>query len=277
MYNKIILTLLIAVAIFTMASCNLFPHAEIPSSPDYYNIDEFDFDIIIVGGQSNAYGYGHDLGAEPYNPVEPIYQYVQKEDKVCLETERKFHDDYNSARSFSHQFALRYAKDKLADDKKLLVINVAIGGTPIANLGINENGEESDTYKKTIQIINKFKVNANNQFAAFLWHQGESDVIDETQPTLFNTMLKSTFTGIQNAIGEPTPIVAADFTQAWREGNGKVYNPEKISNEIRDVISELNGKFIETDNIASLSDQIHFSKAGTIELGNLYYEAFLEF
>lgn len=277
--------LVIAIALSAiLTGCETFPMAD-PYDNIYSEIDAFDFDIILVAGQSNAYGYGHDLSGKPYNAKEPIYTYDEATGKVTLETERFFHPDYNTSRSFSHTFAEKYVADgKLKGDRKLLVLNTAVGGTGFCT---NNWGAEEALYKRMLEQIELFKQNPNNKFIGILWHQGETDVVGQaenkehnipyiapsTEAKHYNNLtdlLKET----RKAIGEALPFISGDFTQDWSK---KTPYHEKIETAIRRVMKDQpNCAFVETDEVDTLSDKIHFSKKGTIELGKRYYSKYIE-
>ncbi len=92
------------------------------------------------------------------------------------------------------------------------------------------------------------------------------------------TMLTNTVNGYRNDLGLPTlPFIAGNFTEDWRKPLADGKDHARISDATRNVMSTLSYcKFVETDGIEALSDKIHFSREGTVLLGERYYAAWSE-
>lgn len=238
----------------------------------------YDFDIFIVAGQSNAEGWGNGNTHLKYNPQEPIYSYDAKSNTVSLAK------DGIHGSGFSQYFAQIYAdKEVLADDRKILLLNCAVGGTGFST---GHWGENDTLFLKMIAQIELFKKNHHNTFMGVLWHQGERDVKKGSTTTEHYTNLKTLVTLSRECVGDTTlPFISGDFSHAWRQTcDNKEHdhtsiwyncNYHPVKNAIIQVMTDmLYCAFVDTDGIDANSDKIHFSRKGNIELAKRYKEKY---
>lgn len=122
------------------------------------------------------------------------------------------------------------------------------------------------------------KLNPENRIVGFLWHQGESDVINKSEPKEFYKNLTNLLKSVRNRYGE-MPFIAGDFIYDWRNRNLTECSP--ILKEIRRVVQENKlCAFVETDGLLSNaqknnnSDGIHFCRESLYELGHRYFKAY---
>ena len=151
------------------------------------------FDIIVIAGQSNAEGNGikrddsEIISDKVYQIADknPIGIKVLDNGKVIIDmiypTETVFekaHErvDANGKKfaDFSETFAKCYIDAGFLDnDRKLLIIKTAVGGTGFAR---HEWGVGSILFDRLNLMVDfGLKMNSKNRIVAFLWHQGEHD------------------------------------------------------------------------------------------------------
>ena len=129
------------------------------------------FDIIIQAGQSNAEGYGYGPTGAPYIPDERVW-YMNKNDTISLAVEKVAGNliQTNSALSFAREYI---CQGQLAEDRKLLIIRAAVGGTGFLD---NRWKLTDDLYLHMMEMIRTaLALNPENRLVALLWHQGEND------------------------------------------------------------------------------------------------------
>lgn len=234
------------------------------------NFDTFaDFDIILVAGQSNAEGCGKGNKELRYRPHEPIYRYTDLFG-ITLADETRY-GLFNKRVGFYQYLGDMYVKDNmLVGNRKLLLLNCAVGGTGFSD---NKWGENDCLFVKMIEKIKLFKSNPNNNFVAMLWHQGEQDIIANYPIDSYKSKLINLINLTRKEVGYDIPFIAGDYTQKWRD-NTPTSKP--FSDTTRALMQELgNCAYVESDGAESnRNDDIHFSRKGQFELAKRYYTQF---
>lgn len=251
------------------------------------------YDIIILGGQSNAEGAG--LGE-----VENIYQ---PNDKIlCMDAEKTVEVAPEAMRvtfldkPFSIQvanerlgengqrvgsFALIFAREYMAsglleEGRKLLIVRVAVGGTGFkkGHWGVN-----APLYYKLREMTDyALSLNTENKVVAFLWHQGEHDAFEGNPPENYKKQLLELLSDVR-ARYKGVPFIAGDFVNEWKSLNIESCAP--IVDVIKDVVAEIgNSAFVEAADLPSNNetrkdgDNIHFCKQSAYALGERYFDAY---
>lgn len=239
-----------------------FGKADSPISPDS------DFDILIVAGQSNAEGYGRGSKALAFVPHDPIYTYSVQRGVYPAED---IPVGRLGTRSGFWQFlAELYVRDgRLPEDRKLLVLNSAVGGTGFAD---HQWGVGEPLSERLYKWIGRFSRNPNNRFIAALWHQGEREVVDKVGRQTHYRNMQLLLNGIRDAVGFDLPFVCGDMTESWRQENPACAEITQAQMDLTQ--NNARCAFVGTDGVESnrWPDNIHFSRKGNIELAGRYYE-----
>ena len=263
------------------------------------------FDIIIVAGQSNASGCGMGETTTPWIPDDKIMMFNERftaevvstsyGDMLEIETtgdcfltvadERGENDDKMAV--FALSFAKKYAENNLAEDRKVLLVQTAIGGTGFArkHWGVDEKLEKR-MYK---MVDSALSMNKENRVVGIVWHQGEHDIyengdLDYNARYAFYMEKLSTFIKrLRKKYGE-LPFVSGGFCNGWISEQ----NQDNVK-AIKDVYKDLYEKTSkvkhvwQTEDLKSNSevvkgsaDNVHFSREACYELGRRYYEKFSE-
>jgi len=250
------------------------------------------FDIIIQGGQSNAEGGGLGPIETEYKPCERIlYLNVQKKvetigDRIVITYEQVPFEISVAAERYEvdglrSDFALSFAKAYLdngflAEDRKLLIIRAAVGGTGFQK---EHWGLGKQLYNKLVEMADyALSLNPENRIVGFLWHQGEHDAFEGNTPEKFYKELKEMCLDVRARYGN-MPFIAGDFCHEWRNKNIEICKP--IIDKIQKVVSELgNSGFVESVGLLSNNqkigngDDIHFCRESLYELGKRYFQNF---
>lgn len=251
------------------------------------------FDIIILAGQSNAEGMGLGEVENEFQPTEKIFS-LTAERKVTHLPENliiEYADQPFALRmaeerisggkkiaDFALPFARLYAKEQLNEDRKILIIRAAVGGSGFYKKHWTKDGI---LYLKMLEMIDyALSLNPENCLKAFLWHQGEHDAFEKNSPNLFKEQLKTMIENVRSRYDLPyLPFIAGDFVNEWKTKNLEDCIP--IVEKIKDVINEIGyGAFIETSDLLSNNqkvnngDDIHFCRAAQYEMGGRYFQAY---
>ncbi|MCL2513932.1 MAG: sialate O-acetylesterase [Oscillospiraceae bacterium] len=250
---------------------------------------EYEYDIIILAGQSNMGGCG--LGDVPdlFEPTDLMQLMPQKPNFLGGHTIEK------AAENLSHGmregnigliFAREYIRNGLLEPgRKLLLLKAPAGGTGFIK---GDWGPDDPLYLNMLKMIDTaLALNPANEIKAILWHQGEGEVIYgatyEVHTENFSTFINDT----RAYCGNPClPFIAGDLVEEWRVETAGACEP--VSSAMRDVCNNIgSAAFIETDGLTSNyqavgevngggPDTIHFSKEALYELGIRYFNSYVD-
>ena len=253
------------------------------------------FDIIILAGQSNAEGAGLGEVEKEFQPTEQIYnltaektvehfpenlKIVYAEKPFSLEMAQEREIEGQKTADFALPFAQLYAKNILQDDRNVLIIRAAVGGSGFYKKHWTMDGI---LYGKMLEMVDyALSLNPDNKIKALLWHQGEHDAFEKNAPECFKAQLKGLVTSVRARYHLPQlPFIAGDFVNEWKTENLEICMP--IVDKIKEVTEEVgNGAFIETSDLLSNNqkvrngDRIHFCRSAQYELGKRYFKAFTD-
>ena len=253
------------------------------------NFADVKFDIVLIAGQSNAQGSGYGPVAEEHLPDGVVYRMsgLGKGDKYenstwhlslppVIEIEAL---DSTKSDDFGTAFVREYRrKGLLAEDRKILVLNTALGATSFA---VGHWTPMGLCYRRMLYMIDcALNLHPENRVVALLWHQGESDASRGTTEEAQKDYLTYLFSQVRERThNADLPIIAADFCREWKSQNAEACAP--ILSAIRRAVSDFGGEFLETADLPSNSedgadpeDHIHFSRNSLHILGKRYFEAF---
>ncbi len=267
------------------------------------NLKDLKLDIIILAGQSNAEGCGLGETQNEYalNPdilmmsdTYPVgykkdeggveYLDVKRPTKFTVKTACENISNGQKIGNFALVFAREYAKNDLEKNRKVLIVNAAVGGTGFSRC---QWGVSNPLHNRLTDMIKEaLGYNSENRIVAFLWHQGESDALENKDMPLkeiqsryfdhFSNMIKN----LDDLYDfKKVPLISAGFCNEWAS---------KFSEQCKAVISALvsfcknhkNSAFFETDDLESNNqsigngDDIHFSRKSLYVLGERYYKAY---
>ncbi len=259
------------------------------------------YDIIILAGQSNSEGYGVGPASQEYIPDERVLwlndtanphfeQNDGGQDVFVLDYPSSpvitVADEPVGASGLVGKLALFFARayvaeGRLAEDRKLLILNAGVGGTGFRD---RQWGIGRTLYQRLKDFTAyALSLNPENRLVAFLWHQGECDSVEnpqwdakhryETHRKNLGEMLRD----FKETFSCPAlPVIAGGFCDEWYLKNTAVCDP--VLRAIREICAE-HGAFVETAGLKSNNqqcgngDDIHFCREATHILGGKYYDA----
>lgn len=259
------------------------------------------YDIILLGGQSNASGTGVGSVTDEYVPSDdillmagdgtPSFEKVGENYCLCLNEQGiypiRIAEEATGAAgkigNFALIFAKRYAKTYLKAGRKVLIINAAIGGTGFAR---PEWGVGNMLHTRMRNMLDKgLSTHPQNRVVAFLWHQGEHDAFEnadwdpDRRYRVHKENLTATLEDFYTAIGDSSvPFIAAGFCNEWYLQNA--VSCDAVLAAIRECCEAFDGAFVETADLLSNNqtvgnnDPIHFSRESLHILGKRYFDAY---
>lgn len=259
----------------------------------FKDFSKIEFDIVIAGGQSNCYGSGLGDVKKPFTPSDNIWYLNENYPYPKIFDPEKENKTFTISRatetvernyvigSFPLIFAENYIKGGfLKNNREMIIIKTSVPGAGFSSKKHWGRGNPLD--KQLFNMTNfVLSLNPKNKVTAFLWHQGENDVSCNVSHDVHYDRLKMLLWDIQKAYGKNFPLIAGDFTHAWKEEEKE--SAFIISDCIKKAFLDQGGYFVETDGLTSNheeglndGDTVHFSRKSLYELGERYYKAFAE-
>ena len=243
------------------------------------------FDVIIMGGQSNSVGHvGLGNVENPYEPTGSIW-YLDEDFTIFMAREEGsgncVHGDLNLV------FAREYVNSgRLADGRKVLVVRASPGNAENMGGGFLNKcwGLGDKNYIRLIELTKTaLSLNAGNRIVAFLWQCGETDAMKfSSYQTYYDNLKTLVDTYRQTFPDQHFHFLAAEMSHNWSDGNEAIARP--VEEAARDVCRDVGGRFISSvgctsnreDPESSIDDALHFSRGGLYELGMRYFKAYCE-
>ena len=264
-------------------------------------MNEIKYDIIVVAGQSNAEGNGLGNLRGKYLHKKKIDMLVDCnkplitfDDNGVLQRQQlslnivSFGESKNSDGEMLGSFPLSFSssyvdKGYLEFDRKVLLVNCAIGGTGFARYQWGNNTYlQNRMFEMIDYALSKGK---DNRIVAFLWHQGEHDAFEnsdlsiKTKKSYYYEKFKNLVCKFQEKYGNNIPIIGGDFSYEWIN-DGNFEQCKSISDATKKVLKEVGGAFVKTNGLQSNNqavqngDKIHFSRQSLYILGKRYFNKF---
>jgi hypothetical protein len=253
------------------------------------------YDIIIVAGQSNAVGSGMGAFSDDRSRDALILQLGRfaDEKKIVQATDGLQHWDFPFNQTYAGlgmSFAREYAKN-LSTNRRVLLIPVAKGGSSILQWSRDQ------TYYS--DMINRVKyalsLNSQNRIVAFLWHQGETDILGVaarnsslSTAAAYGTRLQTLIQSVRSdlAASGSFPVLTGGYVPGWNvEGSVNVSSTKSdFQNTIRSVLSTNPPAYFvssaqlisnyESGASSEIAQNIHFSGASQILFGKRFFQVF---
>lgn len=232
------------------------------------------YDIFVIGGQSNVVGYGTPMLASDVFP-DGTYQYTQNGNVEELETYPLDHiEAYANQIGFQHTFLDAYIADgKLQTGRKILLIPCGHPGTSFVGGRWEEGGDLHTAMLNRITAV-KNLVGRNGVFKAILWHQGESDLIEGNTVTNYKAQLGKLIDNARAITGN-IPFIMGEWQQDWLATYGDM--GIQMQAVLSDIAEEKESCYlVSADGLTgdSKNGTIHFSAEAQRTFGERYYAGY---
>jgi len=239
------------------------------------------YDIVVMAGQSNGYGFGLGKVTEPYEAFDKVW-YLDEDFTVFMAREEGHGNFVRS--DLSLIFAREYVKSgRLVEGRKLLIVRASPGNRE--NMGggfLNRCWGPGDFMRERMfrQTETALALNPENRIVAFLWQQGETDSIKQASyETHYGNLLRLIIDFMKAFPNQKFPFLAGNMVPQWIGNNMDITAP--VVRAIKDVCAAVGGRFVESEGLTSnyqvldaTDDTIHFSREGIYGLGERYFKLF---
>ena len=237
------------------------------------------FHVFLLMGQSNMSGGVVAAGDTQPTPYVLKMRYTQKgETPQWVPGAHPLHPRRPNKKKM-HGLGISFAQTYLADNPEVVVglIPMAWGGK-----GISQLNKGSKIYSDAIR-----HAKASTQtgtLKAVLWHQGESDTVEQTKTDTYEIKLQQLINDVREDLGDPQlPFIAGNLAEFY--GTGKDHNaPDRVAriNKIKGILRSLPEKvphtgFVETTGCSPAARaKVHFNRQSYILLGKRYAEVYFD-
>ena len=234
--------------------------------------------IILLVGQSNTH-YGLGLNEVIDAPVNGIYQLGRFDNNRCIVQACEPLDNHTKAEN-RIGFAFTFTKllhEHLPDSIDLIIVPCGYGGTGFAD---NRWNKSDDLYEDAVNRVNSLMDDyPSATVSAILWHQGETDVILGNQN--YASDLDNFIDNLRADIGNDTvPFILGGMVPYWvnqaadRQALQQILkdSPTRVNN-VGYADPEVPFVIVKSDNAF---DEIHYDASGLRELGERYFDKYLE-
>lgn len=211
----------------------LFSTIRSPAADDPWQIpaDNASFHIFLLMGQSNMSGFGN---LQP-GDEQPVPRVLMLPTKGELKWQPARHPLHNRLKSDRFGLGLPFAKNYREQHREVTVglIPLAWGGSPIAR-----SSKGGQVYADAIRKA-KFAAQ-RGVLKGVLWHQGESDTVNDTRAKGYAVALDKLVTDLRADLGQPDlPFLVGELAQFY--GTGSAHNAPDRVERIRIVQDALRG------------------------------------
>jgi len=242
------------------------------------------FPVFLLMGQSNMAGYGGIHPSDPWQKGDflPVPRVLVLGGQCTLKSRRgrgwtrwrpAAHALHLNQKSAGFGLALPFASRLLAEKPALTIglIPCAWGGA-----GIDQIGPGTPLYDNAIA---RARMAAHRgTLAGVLWHQGETDALDDSLASSHARKLTVLIARLRSDLAVPElPFLIGDLGTF---GNGKrdpaaLARHDRVRAGLRQVAAETDhAAFVESEGLTGV-DIVHFSRSAFIEFGRRYADTYL--
>jgi hypothetical protein len=267
------LSIVMLAAILAMGALQAEEPASIPSSKK-------DFHLFLLMGQSNMSG-GVGLAAGDTQPVPQVLKMRYAKEGDEPKWAPGAHPLHPRRPNKKARFGpgLSFAETYVADKPGVVVglIPMAWGGRSIEQLG-KGSGIYSDAIRHTKAAMQV------GTLQGVLWHQGESDTVEQTRTDAYEKRLHRLIEDVRKDLGNSQlPFIVGNLAEFY--GTGKDHKaPDRVARitKIKEILRSLPKKvphtgFVEsTDCSPAARPKVHFDRKSCVLLGKRYAKVYTE-
>lgn len=260
--------LVIALSTILLLSCSSTPKVKYADGVS----DQLEYDVILMGGQSNMVGQGKLIDLEPMSfPNSTFFDFSTNPNLTPPKG------------NFGPEVGLSMVLRKNYPNRRFLLIKYAIGGASLLDWSPNYDAQKAEItghpefgnmYKRLITLTDSLTKGHNVKFRALLWMQGERDARIPEAGMHYHNNFELLINSIRKDLKSPDlPVIF-----------GKVNPPpdrypalDTVVRAQMRITQELpNTYLIDTDDLEKWDDDLHYSSNGQINLGIKFGEKLTE-
>jgi hypothetical protein len=246
-------------------------------------VDPADFAVFLLMGQSNMAGFGGIHPADPFQPGDfsPVPGVLVVGGQCTAKSRRPrgwmrwrpaAHPLHLNQRSAGFGLGLPFAQ-RLREEMPGLTVGLipcAWGGA-----GIDALGPDTPLYDNAVK---RARIAARRGcLAGVLWHQGETDALEETPARKHAGKLSTLIAQLRRDLGDTElPFLIGDLAEFGDEKRSPeaVARRARVRSGLRQVAADAgDAAFVESHGLTGV-DAVHFNRASLIEFGGRFAEAY---
>ncbi len=239
-----------------------------------------DFHVFLLMGQSNMSG-GVNIAAGDTQPVPDVLKMLHAKEGVEPKWAPGAHPLHprRPNKKKRHGLGISFAQTYVADKPGVVVglIPMAWGGRDIARL---DKGSViySDAIRHATAAMQA------GTLKGVLWHQGESDTVEQARTDAYEKKLHRLIEDVRNDLGNPQlPFIVGNLAEFY--GTGRDHNaPDRVAriSKIRGILRSLPKKMPHTGFVESTGcspaarAKVHFDRKSYVLLGRRYAKVYAD-
>ena len=226
--------------------------------------------LVLLVGQSNMSGRA-PVTDEFKKPIDRCYK-LNRDGKWALATNPFHFDRKYCGVGPADEFVRRYLADHPGETIGL--VPCAVGGSPLSSWIPAKKGRKGENFRRAIERAKAAQ--ANGEFIAILWHQGETDAakasaekLMEYYPKGFVDMVAA-FRSELGLDAAKVPVIVGEIGR-WMRNDGD--HAAKVNPAIHECTNRVENCACVSSEGLKNQDQHHFDGPSVKTLGDRYYEA----
>lgn len=242
--------------------------------------------VFLLMGQSNMAGFGAIHPSDPWQPGDfsPVPRVLALGGQCTLKSRRRrgwtrwrpaAHPLHLNQKSAGFGLGLPFASRLLEKESQP---RLTVGLIPCAwgGAGIDRLGPGTPLYDNAMRRSRQASLHGT--LAGVLWHQGETDALDDALAGAHAGKLATMITRLRSDLATPElPFLIGDLAPFGddKRDPAAVARRAVVRAGLRRVAAETSrAAFVESDGLAGV-DAVHFSRPALMEFGRRYADAFL--
>ena len=226
------------------------------------------YDIVLNIGQSNNInGQGLDTTLDyPMDVIKQLGRLDGYDYKIIQAVEPLHaHTRTTGSKGYVLDFSREYVREgNLLGSREVCIVPGAWGGTGFGGNRWNPGDDLcDDAVDRVNYIINN---NEGSRLVAILWHQGESDILYNSNPIYYQIAFNKLIDQFSELSSNKLPAFIAGTIL-------KNKNSDNINNIIRNTNNKRFYNFVELSNLGR-NDSVHFTTRSTRTGGKYYFDSY---
>ena len=247
------------------------------------------YDIVIGFIQSNMRGVADDyVASDQFSTDSNIYMWHHGSSSIIRAQEPMSTAETTTGMGASNTFLKDYAAESLANGRKLLIVNVARGGTGFTTPSTNTSGgsglhwrydlpDDSNNLALRSVVVSKAALAAagpGSRYVAFLANHGSTDGTNNSPKATFKAYLQAWIPWVRNELNATTiPYVMMQMRPSLIAAETRHRNIADAQAETANELPLVGYALAPVGSEYARADVVHFNAAGMRIIGhNLYTE-----
>lgn len=246
------------------------------------------YDIIVPIIQSNMRGAATDFTTADATYPSDVYMWNHTTQTIVQATEPQSNPDNGGGMGASNTFVRDWAAQRLQPGRRILIVNVARGGTGFTTPSTNTTGgtglhwrfdltnDANNLARRAVDTIQEALVAAGpgSRIVAFTANHGSTDGTNNTPKATFKTYLTAWIPWLRNQLGaEGVPYVMMQMRPDLVANETRHRIVDEAQREVAQELPYVGYAYSPNTSEFYRTDSVHFNAAGVREIGHRLFDS----